>query len=173
MFDSGERVVARQALAELEHAIHTLQTLAVGRLGDDDVLDLIRDVESVKRRLATVDHAVINEVERRRLAAERGCTSTVTLLVQLLRLPPTEAGERVRAAAALGQRQALTGEVLPAIFQATAAASAAGSISARHAAIITHLIDRLPPAVQAELDTTVEAILLEHAHQLDPRTLAC
>jgi hypothetical protein len=26
--------------------------------------------------------------------------------------------------------------------------------------------------VQAELDTTVEAILLEHAHQLDPRTLA-
>ncbi|MCU1656198.1 MAG: hypothetical protein JWO57_854, partial [Pseudonocardiales bacterium] len=60
MFDSGERVVARQALAELKHAVHTLQALDPTHLGDDDVLDLIRDVETVKRQLATVDHAVIN-----------------------------------------------------------------------------------------------------------------
>ncbi|MCU1656439.1 MAG: hypothetical protein JWO57_1095, partial [Pseudonocardiales bacterium] len=134
MFDTDAETAARDVLVRLRRDLNDLQALDPTRLTDDGLLDLMRDFETVKRKLPTVDHALINDLQRRRLAAERGCTSTVTLLVQLLRLHPTEAGERVRAAAALGPRRALTGEVLPAVFAATAAASAAGSISARHAA---------------------------------------
>ena len=171
MFSNEATGPAQEALAQLRSAVDLLQTLDLTGATDDDVLELLRELETQKRRLPTVEHTAIGEVETRQLAHERACRDTAALLRQLLRLEPTQARARVRAAAALGPRRSLTGQVLPAIHPQTAAACAAGTISQRHAAAITATIDHLPAAIQAELDTTVEGILLGHAHDLDPKLL--
>ena len=132
---------------------------------------MLREQEADARRSAVTNHAVIAELEARGTAREHGCPSTATLLVQVLRINPSEATGRVRDAANLGPRRGLTGEVLPPIFAQVAAAQAAGVISAAHARVITRCIDALPVAVQAEHDLAVEQTLLTHAQTLNPKQL--
>jgi hypothetical protein len=171
MFPNEVATSPRDAAAQLRSAVDLLQALNLTSSTDEEVLEFLRELERQKRRLPTVEHAAIAEVESRHLAHERACRDTAALLRQLLRLEPTEARARVRATAALGPRRSLTGEVLPAIYPQTAAACAAGAISERHAAAITQTIDHLPAAIQSELDVTVEGILLSQAGQLDPKLL--
>ncbi len=128
----------------------------------------MRDLEVQKRRLATVDHALIGEVDARGLAGERACRNTASLLGQVLRISPREAIDRVEAAADLGPRRALSGEVLPPVFPAVAAAQAAGVISPAHALVVTKTVNALPVAVQAEHDESVQQTLLTHAAEVDP-----
>jgi uncharacterized protein DUF222 len=133
---------------------------------------VLRDLEVQKRRLASVDHALIGEVDARGLAGEHACASTTVLLRHLLRVTPAEATGRVRAAVDLGPRRSLTGEPLPPVFPAVAAAQAVGVISAGHARVITATVDALPASVQAEHDESVQETLLTHATDLDPVLLA-
>ena len=63
---------------------------------------------------------------------------------------PHDAGRRVREARDLAPRVALTGELLPPLFQATAAAVDAGEITLAHAAVIRKFRTELPGAVDAE-----------------------
>jgi hypothetical protein len=91
MFSNEAAGPAQEALAQVRSAVDLLQTLDLTGATDDDVLDLLRELETQKRRLPTVEH--------------------------------------------------------------------------------TATIDHLPAAIQAELDTTVEGILLDHAEQLDPKLL--
>jgi Domain of unknown function (DUF222) len=112
------------------------------------------------------------EIGSRGLAREHACKDTATLLSQLLRVTPGEASARVRAAAGMGPRRGLSGEVLAPIFARVAAAQAAGTISVAHASIITATIDELPAAVQTEHDQSVETFLVEQAQNFDPNALA-
>ena len=89
--------------------------------------------------------------------------STAALLRGLLRITPGEAAGRVRAAADLGPRRGLTGEVLAPVFGRVAAAQAAGVISAEQARVITAAVDRFPHAVPGRVRGRVEATLVEHA----------
>jgi hypothetical protein len=171
MFDELESIDAATVVTQLSALIDDLQHLDLTCLPGEHVLDLLRDLETQKRRLATVDHALIAEVDARGLAREHACASTAVLVQQLVRISPRDAARRVRAAAALGPRRALTGEVLAPVFPAVAAAQAAGVISADHALIITKTIDALPAAVQAEHDESVQDTLLTHAVELDPALL--
>ena len=152
--------------------VDELQGLNVTGCTDEAVLRLLREVEVQKNRLESVDHVLVAEVEARGLAGPRACASTAVLLAQLLRITSLQARARVRAACVLGPRRSLTGQVLGPVLQDTAAAVAAGRVSARHAAVITESVDRLPVALGGELDDTVQAILLEHAEQHDPAMLA-
>ncbi len=159
-------------VARLSALVDELQGVDLTSWSDEAVLGFVRHVEAQKVRLATAEHVLIAEIEQRGLSRERGCSSTAALLQQTLHIVAGETRARVRAAAELGPRRALTGQALGPIFAATAARVAAGRVSARHAEIITHTIKRLPPAVAAQMDLTVEAILLEHAEQVDPNALA-
>jgi hypothetical protein len=171
MFVTESEAPAGSVVPQLSALVDELQHLDLTSCTDDEVLDLLREPETQKRRLAAVDHLLITEVEQRHLPYERGCASATALLMQLLRLHSEEAAARVHAADEFGPRRSLTGEPLPPIFEATAAVSATGAISPRHAAVITDAISKLPAAIQAELDVTVERILLEHARELNPRQL--
>ncbi len=91
-------------MTRLSALVDELQHLDLTCLPGDDVLDLLRDLEVQKRRLATVDHALIGEVDARGLAGERACRNTASLLGQVLRISPREAIDRVDAAADLGPR---------------------------------------------------------------------
>ncbi len=105
------------------------------------------------------------------MAAELCVTSTAALLRQLLRISAGEASARVRAAADLGPRRSLPGELLEPLFARVAAAQAAGVISPEHARVIVRAVDQLPGELQAEFERVVEAELVEAAREWDPVAL--
>ncbi len=145
-----------------------LQALDLTGLSEDALLAYWRDLEKLRRRLPTLDHALILEGEGRGLPEMHHVRGMGQLLRGLLRLDPHEATGRVRAAEAAGGRRAMTGEPLPAIYPAVAAAQAAGSISERHARVVVDTIEKLPDAVQAEHGTQTETDLVEFAGRFDP-----
>jgi hypothetical protein len=171
MFDdaSGSQLVL--ALKHLRAAVDELLAASLTCLTGDELLDGLRELETEKRRLAAVDHALIAEVEARGLAHEHACRGTANLLMQLLRVSPAEATARVHAAADLGPRRSLTGDSLPPVFEQVAAAQAAGAISSAHARVVTSTIDALPAAVQAEHEQSVQALLVEQAQVMEPTLL--
>jgi hypothetical protein len=174
MFDqdlNGAAPPAR-AGAGLHVAVDVLAGLSLGTAGDDALLDMLRDMEAAKARLAALDAAIVAEVHARGLAGQRACASTAALLTQVLRLHPRDAASRVRAAANLGPRRALTGQPREPVFPTVAQAMSAGQISGRHATVIVRTVDALPCAVQAEHDRSVETFLVSEARRCNPAQLA-
>src|SRR5256885_1249720 len=152
MFELGgsPTTAVEAALGQLSAAIESLTSLDLARLDRDELLTLLRGLETQRRRLPVVDHALVAELDQRGVAGELAARDTKTLLREVLRLSPREAKARYTAAVDLGPRRGLTGELLPPLLPAVAAAQADGTISAEHARVITHVIELLPPAVEAE-----------------------
>ncbi len=142
---------------------------------DDELLEVLREVERLSRRLAAVGYALIVEAQARCLPHSRGAASMAVLLRDLLRdllrLHPAEARARVRAAEAAGPRRALSGEALDPVYPDVGAAQVAGEISAEHARVIVRAVEALPAAVQAVHGVAVERELLGYARTLDPQYL--
>ncbi len=163
------------ARAELVAAEQQLLAADLGALSGEQLLELLDVLEVDARRHSAVGCALIAELADRGVAEEAGYTSAVVLLSERLRIGRREAAGRVRLAADLGPRRALTGERLPARFPWLADAVAEGTVSGRHAAVICTTIDRIPGRVadeQPELVAQVEPTLLGHARALDPDRLA-
>jgi hypothetical protein len=171
MFSSTSQEDEAAALALYEAAVTAMIAVARGNPTGESVLRLLRGLETGRNRLVVAEHALIAELESQGVAHEHACPNTANLLSQLLLTSPGEAAVRVRAAAELGPRRGLTGEVLPPIYAQVADAQAAGEISAAHARVITRCVDALPAAVQAEHDLAVQASLLEAAQTLNPKQL--
>lgn len=172
MFEFAVEGLVRELLARLDGVLDDLSRLELSAHAGDDILDLLRGLEERTRRLASVDHALIAEVETRGLARERGAGSSTALLVDLLRISPREAHARVGAAARLAPRRGLSGEPMPPEYPQTAFAQAAGTISAAHAQLITTCIAKLPALVRDEQFDDIEAFFVEQAHQFAPDLLA-
>ncbi len=181
MFESpAAAVTVEVAVKQLADAVDTLLAVDLTGASRDELLELARGLETQRRRLPAADHALIGELESRGVAGELCCPSSGYLLARLLRLAPGEARARVRAAADLGARRTLTGQLLPPVFPAVAAAQAEGAICDRHAAVIRSTVHALPAAAAGQAEQ-VEAALTGHARTLDPdqlgkaarRLLAC
>jgi hypothetical protein len=173
MFDLVETGSAvEHVLDKLSDAIDELVGLDLTFLNGDELLDLLRGVETQRRRIPVADHRLIAELDERGIAGEFAARDTRTLLRDVLRLAPHEARRRVRAAVDLGPRRTVTGEPLGPLFPEAAAAQAAGAISDEHAQVVIRAIDELPAAVQIEHGTDVEARLVAEAHRFDPTVLA-
>src|SRR5690349_1160887 len=159
------------ALSHLAAAREQLRDVDWATLSGDELLELMSLLEIDARQRGAVGYAVVAELEARGIGAELGCSSTAVLLSERLRIGRREAAGRVRLAAELGHRRAMSGEALPARFPEVAAAVAEGAIGDRHAALICRTIDGLPDAV-LEQAGAVEATLVEHARTLNPDQLA-
>jgi hypothetical protein len=84
-------------LAAISAAVDAYRVEAV-RLSDADLLAELRGRETVRRRLAAQDHALVAELDRRGLAARLGPASTRGLLMSMLRISSADARDRVAAA---------------------------------------------------------------------------
>jgi len=133
-------VVVRAALTELTRAVDTLQRESLDSLDDHEMLAVFQDLETQRRRLPTVDHRLIAELECRCTGRKLLSRGTPGLLTELLHVDVAEAKARVLAAAVLGPHTALTGEPLDPVHPATAAAQAAGTISEKHTRVVTGTI---------------------------------
>jgi hypothetical protein len=152
-------------LARLDSVLDEFSTLHLTGCSDDQLLELLTGVESRVRRFAVVDHALIAETDNRGLAVDHGCSNTTAFLTRLLRIGAGHAKLRVRAARELAPRRAMSGEMLPAEFPATAAAQADGAISAEHARVITATIQAFPVEVREENFEEIEPELANYARQ--------
>src|SRR6185437_14882706 len=132
----GHLAAAREQLSALD-----LPGLSGGQL-----LELVAALEIDTRQRAAITYAFIAEVDTRGVAAELGYTSTPVLLSERLRIGRREAAQRVRVAADLAPRRAMSGQPLPARFPMVAAAMAAGTVCTQHAALICRTITDLPDA---------------------------
>lgn len=141
----------------------------VSSVADADVLAELRELEKLRRRLATADHTLIAELDRRGLAGRLVMPSTSAVLQGLLRLSPHESKQRVRAARACGPRTSLTGEALPALLPQLAAAQAAGQVSPEHGRVIEAALSQLPATVSAEDHALAEKHLVQAAATLRHR----
>ena len=166
MFDG--RVVLKQLAA----VVDALVELDLSQLDRDELLELVRGLETQRRRLPVVDHALVAELDQRGVAGELAARDTKALLRDVARLSPREAKARYRAAIDLGPRRGLTGEMLAPLLPAVAAAQAEGVLSAEHARVITGVIEQLPAAVEAEHGSEVEQRLVAEAARFDPSVLA-
>ncbi|HEV7205808.1 MAG TPA: DUF222 domain-containing protein [Jatrophihabitans sp.] len=163
---------AVEAVAAMHAAVDSLLELGCESLGEDEFLEVWRELEAVSRRMSAVDHRFVAQAAARHLDHRQGASSLVSLMRQVLHVGAPEAKRRVHGAEAAGPRVGLTGEVLPPIFQRVAAAQSAGAISAAHASVIVSTIEGLPDQVSAEHGEALEAGLVEQARQTDPVTLA-
>ena len=111
---------------------------------------------------------MITELECRSTAVRFLARGTAGLLTDLLHVDVAEAKARVRAAAVLGPRTAITGEALDPVYPAMAAAQAAGAISERHARVITGTIGHLPHNLDADTTARAERTLVDQAEGCGP-----
>ena len=162
----------RAALVELTHAVDVLQAQSFDGLDDHAVLAVFQDLETQRRRMPTVDHRLIVELECRSVAATMLARGTAGLLTELLHVDVAEAKARVRAAGVLGPRTGLTGEPLDPVYPGTAAAQAAGTISDKHARIVTATIRALPHSLDADTAVLAEHTLVGQAEGLRPSELS-
>ncbi len=166
---------ASTAVAEAHELLDGLFAADLSLGTDDELLEVLREVERLSRRLAAVGYALIVEAQARCLPHSRGAASMAVLLRDLLRdllrLHPAEARARVRAAEAAGPRRALSGEALDPVYPDVGAAQVAGEISAEHARVIVRAVEALPAAAQAVHGVAVERELLGYARTLDPQYL--
>ncbi|MFI1917552.1 DUF222 domain-containing protein, partial [Nocardia sp. NPDC020380] len=129
---------------------------------DDQITEILREIETSKRRLTAVEHRLLVEVDERHIPERVGAKSTAQFLSTILRLSHAEAAARVNAAKLLGPRL-ISGEELEPLLPHTAAAQAAGEISVDHAWRIAKILKRLPVNVDAVQAEAVEQQLAEYA----------
>jgi len=174
MFEGEEGAAAPVAalLDQLSTTVDALIALDLTRLSRDELLELLRGVETQHRRLPVVDHALIAELDHRGAAGELMARDTASLLRDVLRVAPSEATARCQAAVDLGPGRSLSGQPRPPLLPAVAAAQADGSISPEHARVIAKTVSELPKDVECEHGAAVEARLVAEAQRFDPSVLA-
>ncbi|WP_405487213.1 DUF222 domain-containing protein [Nocardia sp. NBC_00511] len=139
-------------------------------MSDSEVVKLLQEMESCTRRMAAVQHRVLNQIEMRGIPAQSGLKSMPRFLEHTLHLSAADARARCRAATLLGMRE-LPGQTLPPWLPWTAAAQSVGLVSAEHARVIGRIMDRLPVKLDVEQRETVEFQLAEFATNTTPDDL--
>lgn len=160
------------ALSAAHGAVDELLASDLSALSEDTLLEVLRQTEQLRRRLAAVDHAQILQVEARGVPAAKSVRTTGQFLRLLLRLDPGEAAGRVRAAEAAGPRHTVTGQRLDPAYPQVAAAQAAGTIGERQARVIVETIERLPDPIREQVRDEVETSMVGYAEKFDALMLA-
>ena len=156
---------------QLLSALDVVTSLDVGGFSPSQLSLSLQRQETARRRMAGFDHRLVAELSEQVITGRVPARNAVEVLVQALRLAPSEARSRVRAAADLGPRRTLTGEALPPVLPLVAGGQDAGVVSAAHAAVIRRAITTLRPDLRAEHGAVAEAMLVTHAAQLNPKDL--
>lgn len=83
-------------------AVSGLNSCDLSALDDNQLLDLIRAVEKIRRKAESFDNVTIPELEARGIPARYVLRGTSQFVAGLLNLAPSESGVRVRHARELG-----------------------------------------------------------------------
>jgi hypothetical protein len=163
-----EIVEAFDALeADLDRALE----LSFDALTTPERLAMLQRCETFRRRLPALEHPLINQISGQADATELGGKLS-SALADRLRITRADASRRIGEAAELGDRKAITGEPLPPLLTATAAAQRDGRIGCAHVAVIRGFVHRLPDFVDLETRVKAEAQLAGLGGQHRPDELS-
>jgi Domain of unknown function (DUF222) len=166
-----DRDAAFSAVAGVEAAIDALVGVSFDGLTAPEIVQVLARLETVSRRQPLVAHRLIGRLVRDGSARDLGAKSVTEVLTTALRISPTDANRRLKDAAELGQRTALTGEPLPPVLPNVAAGQAAGRISGEHVTIIRGFFKQLPVWVDQQIRELAETQLADVAVEFGPEEL--
>lgn len=134
-------------------------------------LAMLERCEKVRRRLPAVEHQFVNNLVRQATPQEIGGKLSHAIAEATL-ISRSEASRRIREAADLGPRRGLTGEPLPPMLPATAAAQRAGELGPGQVAAIRKFYYQLPGWIDAATREQVEAKLAAEGTKYRPEQVA-
>ncbi|MEE6135064.1 HNH endonuclease signature motif containing protein [Mycobacterium sp. 050128] len=167
----ADREAVTAAFDALDTALDTVAALDTQMLCTRERLALLARYEKVRRRLSVGEHPLINELAHEATPAELGGKLCHAIADWTL-ISRADAARRVREAADLGPRRAITGEPLAAVLASTAAAQREGQLGRDHVAVIRRFYHQLPGWIDAETRDCAEADLARLATQYRPDQLA-
>ena len=155
-----------------EHLVKAVEDGGLDHYDVPGLLKFITDFERVQNLAELVHQRVVADCDRRQVADQLNARNTRTLLAGLLRISEREAGRRVRAATAVGDRVNLQGALIGATRPALAAAQRAGEVNPEQVAIIERALDQVdrPGYDPAEI-AAAEQTLTGYAADFGPRDL--
>jgi hypothetical protein len=169
------------ALDAVGDALDAATAADVWSLSDDHLAATIVACEQLAARQAAASLRLVREADARDLGRRLGATSTTAWIGHRLRLRPGEAKLRVDLANRLRVGESIDGPVDFAAnvgttaggrsMPATAAALAAGDVSADHASVIARSMVELPGGLSTEQERVAETHLAGWARQHDPVTV--
>ncbi len=166
---------SREEIQEDFDALRTVVSRVVGHSFDvlttPERLALLEQLEHETRRLRVPGHELINQIAEQSDSTELGGKLSHAL-ADRLRITRGEASRRIAEAADLGPRRALTGEPLPPLLTATAAAQRDGKIGPAHVAVIRQFFIQLPCSVDLDTRECAEKHLAKLATQFRPDQVA-
>lgn len=171
MFPTVTASSPAEVSAGLVAAVDDAMALDVASLSPRDLAVLLQDWQVSANRAAIAMQRLVAELDARGAASDLGVRSTSELLVQMLRVSPWEAKQRVADARTFAPGRALSGAPLEPVVPLVATALETGGVSLPHGRVIAKLLDELPGDVEARFGVEVQEFLLEQATQVDPLTL--
>ncbi|OBF00835.1 13E12 repeat family protein, partial [Mycobacterium sp. 852002-10029_SCH5224772] len=165
-----DRDAISAAFDALDAAVDGVGAWCFDALTPRECLALLERCEKMRRRLPVPEHQLINHLARQASPQELG-GKLAHAIANRTRISHAEASRRVNDAAALGPRHGLTGEPLPPVLAATAAAQRRGELGAGHVVVIRTFYHRLPGWIDGATRERVEADLAGHATHYRPEEL--
>ncbi|KMO81721.1 hypothetical protein MOBUDSM44075_00288 [Mycolicibacterium obuense] len=104
-----------------------------------------KDVLAIRYRISgpAAQHRALARLQVETSAVQMGAKNWKDVLAIRYRISGSEANRRLSEAALLAPRQSMTGEPLPPVLPATAAAQAQGRITPEHVEVIRKVVDKL------------------------------
>jgi Domain of unknown function (DUF222) len=171
----ADAVVDRDAITAAYEAVGDalakVAALNTEALTSPEWLTLLEHSESWRRCIPAIEHPVINALARQATPEELGGKLSHAIAESTL-ISRAEAARRIKEAADLGPRQGLTGEPLPPVLAATAAAQRDGTLGAGQVAVIRKFYHQLPGWVDHATREQVEARLAKEGTRFRPEQLA-
>jgi hypothetical protein len=149
-----------------------MSAVGVWQRSDADLLANLGALETQLHSTWAQMLSVVAEIDARAMAPGLGYGSTVELVRAIARIPRSEARARVNAAADVLPGRGINGAPVEPKLPITAAAVADAAIGAADVAVIRSVLARIPPHLDQDRRTEVEAELARHARTLDASQLA-
>ncbi len=166
-----DREELRADWAALEAAFAAVAGHDCEALSTPELLGWLARVEKLRRRLPSLEHAVINTLTRQATPEELGGKLSHAIAEATL-ISRKQAARRIAEAADLGPRHGLTGEPLPPLLAQTAAHQRQGSLGPEHVTVIRNFYHQLPGWVDDTTRTAAQVTLAQQATQFRPDHLA-
>jgi Domain of unknown function (DUF222) len=167
---SVDREALSAAFDTIDAALDDLVGYDCDALAAPEQLAVLERCKTVRRRLPAIEHPLINSVARQAPSQELGGTLAHAIAEATL-INRSEASRRIKQARDLGPRHGLTGEPMPPMLAATAAAQRDGTLGPGQVAVIRKFYHQLPGWIDAATREQAETKLATEGTRYRPKQL--